>query len=82
MKVWMSTGDFGRTLAVNLHTKRPRPDQWSLYSETYSGFGSWEELIVCRKIIRKLLYNKRAQLPKHGSKEIMSLEITAKVVKT
>ena len=76
MKVWITTDDYEHKDFVRIHVKRPV--HGSHWDETEQCYITDSEALACRHSVKSLLRGSGKTLPKHGSKEIVEIELTAK----
>ena len=72
MKIWIGTDAVGCLSFRRVYF--PKPKDWYSTIEIWSGHST----IVCRKVLVKLLHGTGLKLPRHSSKELVEVEITAK----
>jgi hypothetical protein len=79
MRVYLST-EYADAF-VKVSVQKPKPEEWDEYDREYlisnTGTPSRVPVSICRSIMTRLLRGTGKKLPKHGSKEVVAINITA-----
>lgn len=71
MKVWISTAYNKAYMCV--WSEKPK-NSWYRYDG--SGGGEYEKVVVCRSLLTSLLRDAVIKVPNHGSKTVVTAEVT------